>query len=71
MVQYIQNFVINQQIATNTSIISCLMPSILKCQYHTVKHEGLVEFIRQKRTLKPLLTEWGRGFCVNIIQSKW
>ena len=57
MVQYIQNFVINQQIATNTSIISCLMPSILKCQYHTVKHEGLVEFIPQKRTLKPLLTE--------------
>ena len=37
-VQYILTFILNQQMVTNTSIISRPIPITLKCQYQTAKH---------------------------------
>ena len=70
MVQYIQTFILNRYKVTNTPIIIRHIPITFKYQHHTVKDQGLLGFIRQKRTLEFIFVELRSGFWLEVIQKK-
>ena len=69
--QYIQTFILNRYKFSNTAIIIRHIPISFKYQDHTVKDEGLLGFIRQKRTLEFIFVELRSDFWLEVIQKKW
>ena len=71
MGQFTQTFILTRYKVTNTPIIIRHIPITFKYQHYTVKDQGLLGFVGQKRTLEFIFVELRSGFWLEVIQKKW